>query len=331
MYDMHYDLLTILYFNMMKNNKFANKEKLIKDLRKIYRQDNVLGGLINLYFMTPSEMKEELDISLEEMKDIKKMFSKSIQFLNRMKDAGVIPITTNFIYSIEGCDYIDSMKTLKELYHLGLRSILPVWNHQNQYGSGNRSESGLTEKGKELIEKAIELGIIIDVSHANQQTFDDILKVYQAKRKENSIIIASHSNVRTLCDRNRNLTDQQLRQLKEVNGYIGLFTNGNFLSKNNEKLSYHKRQIQFLKHLDYLINIIGYDIDKIVLATDDMNFNPDESYHHLEAFSIENIGIEIYQLIANQYGESIARKITRENTEHIIMQVNHQNQKIYHK
>ncbi len=331
MYDMHYDLLTILYFNMMENNKFANKEKLIKDLRKIYRQDNILGGIINLYFMPPDEMKEELDISLKEMADIKKMFPRSIQFLNRMKDAGVIPSTTNFIYSIEGCDYIDNIKTLEELYHLGLRSILPVWNHQNQYGSGNRSESGLTEQGKELTEKAIELGIIIDVSHANQQTFDDILKVYQAKRKEISIIMASHSNIRTLCDRNRNLTDQQLRQLKEVNGYIGLFTNGNFLSKNNEHLSYHERQIQFLKHLDYLINIIGYDIDKIVLATDDMNFNLDESYHHLEAFPIENIGIEIYQLIANQYGESIARKIIRENAEHIIVQVNHQNQKIYHK
>lgn len=331
MYDMHYDLLTILYFNMIENNKFENKEKLIKDLRQIYRQDNILGGIINLYFMTPDEMKEELDISLEEMVDIKKMFEKSTQFLDRMRKEGIIPTTTSFIYSIEGCDYIDSIETLEELYHLGLRSILPVWNHQNQYGSGNRTESGLTEQGKELVEKAIELGIILDLSHANQQTFDDILKVYQAKRKENSIIMASHSNIRTLCDRNRNLTDNQLRSLKEVDGYIGLFTNGNFLSKNNEHLSYQERQINFLKHLDYLINVVGYSIDKIVLATDDMNFNPDESYHRLEAFPIENIGIEIYQCIADQYGEDIALKITKENAERIIKQVNNQDRKIYHK
>lgn len=328
MYDMHYDLLTILYFNLIKGNKFANKEKLLNDLANIYGNNNVIGGIINLYFMTPDEMQEEIDISLDEMKDLKKMFLKSIEYLNEMKKMQIIPKKTDFIYSIEGCDYIKNSDELEELYILGLRSILPVWNQKNQYGSGNRTNEGLTNEGEKLIKKAIELGIIIDLSHANQQTFDDIINLYKNEKKENSIIMASHSNVRSLCDRERNLTDEQLLKLKNVGGYIGLFTNGNFLSKDNEQISYSQRQINFLNHLNYIINEIKFDINKIIISTDDMNYNPDESYHHLEAFPIENIKDKLFQLISLHYGEKVANKIMTENAQGIINKVN-KKEKIY--
>ena len=318
MYDMHYDLLTILYFNMIQNNKFANKKKMQNDLKQIYANKNILGGLINLYFMTPEEMQDELDISIEEMRDIKQMLSQSIQFLESMKDKGIIPYDTDFIYSIEGCDYIKSNQELEELYEMGVRSIIPVWNHQNQYGSGYRTTSGLTIVGVQLVKKAIDLGMIIDISHANEKTFYDILDVYEKNRKQDSIIIATHSNVRSLCDRKRNLNDEQLHRLKDLGGYIGLFTNGNFLSEDNEQISYNERQKHFLRHLDYLIKVIQFDINRIVLSTDDMNFHPDTSYHHLEAFPVESIGFTIYQLLEKHYGTSVAKKLTFENASSII-------------
>ncbi len=321
MYDMHYDLLTILYFNMIKNNKFSNIEKMERDLSKIYRNGNILGGIINLYFMTPGEMKEELDITVEEMQNLKEMFLKSIQFLNRLKDKKIIPNDIDFIYSIEGCDYIKSIEELEELYQIGLRSILPVWNHQNQYGSGIRTMEGLTQKGQELIQKAIDLGMIVDVSHANEQTFYDILEVYEKSRKPNSILIASHSNVRSLCDRERNLTDGQLCQLKKLGGYIGLFTNGNFITIDNKKMDFKERQKIFMKHLDYVIHVIGFDVSKIIISTDDMNFHPNSTYHHLEAFPIETIKTTLFQFIQEQYGETIARKIMIENARDIIQKV----------
>lgn len=317
MYDMHYDLLTILYFNMTPNNKYANCKKMIHDLKQIY-QNNICGGIINLYFMTPEEMIEELDISLEEMRDIKNMFIKSLDYLKDMQSSGFIPYTTDFIYGIEGCDYIESEQELEQLYDLGLRSIILVWNHKNQYGSGYRTEEGLTERGKSFIRKALELGIIIDVSHANQKTFYDILDVYEKENKENSIIIATHSNVKKLCNRKRNLSDGELRRLKEAGGYIGLFTNGNFLSQNNEQLSYEERQKAFLKHLDYLIYKIGFDVDKIVLSTDDMNFHPNKTYHHLEAFPIKSIRNDMFTLLSQHYGVKIANQLMVENAKQII-------------
>ena len=124
MYDMHYDLLTILYFNFKENNPLAKKEDTMNMLKKIY-DNNVLGGFINLYFMSAEEMKEELGIEKEEILDVSLMFKKSIEYLEMLKGK-VIPEDINFIYSIEGCDYLKDENDLEEIYDLGLRSILPV-------------------------------------------------------------------------------------------------------------------------------------------------------------------------------------------------------------
>ena len=323
MYDMHYDLLTILYYNFKKNNKHADLNKLIKDCKirynSNYKQDNIIGGIVNLYFTSIDEMYNELGISKEETLSVKKMFKQSIVYLDYMKNIGVIPKNIDFIYSIEGCDYLDSYKDLEELYELGLRSILPVWNNKNKFASGNRSNNGITEEGIKLIEKALELGIIIDVSHANIQSFNDILDVVE--KHNDYTLIASHSNVRKLCNRDRNLDDKQLTRLKDLGGYIGLFTNGNFLSLNNKELLYSKRAAEYIKHLDYLINKIGFSTDKIIVSTDDMNYHPDNSYHKLEAFPIKDIATNLHKTIAKNFNDELANKILIENPKKLIKKV----------
>lgn len=321
MYDMHYDLLTILYFNNTYN-RFANREKLRNDLTKIYSH-NILGGIINLYFMSEQEMHEELDISKEELQDVIAMFQKSIDFLKEYIRNGIIPKDVDFIFGIEGCDYIQDIEQLDKLYSLGLRSIIPVWNNPNIYGSGFRSKIGLTEKGALLIKKAIDLGMIIDVSHANEQTFYDILDVVKEEKKKGRTVhlIASHSNVKTLCNRLRNLTDEQLVALKECDGYIGLFTNSNFVHLNNKNMNLKERQKEFLNHLKYLLEVIKFDYRRIIIATDDMNFSPDESYHNSESYPIESIGKSLALDIAKEFGEEIANAVLVENAKQLIHQV----------
>ena len=139
MFDMHYDLLTILYFNYKKNNPLGNPQKFIEDCKRIYHDDNIMGGIVNLYFESPSEMKAELGIDEDELKDVKKMFKTSTELFNELQAAGIIP-NGEFIFGIEGCDYLKDEKDLKHLYNMGLRSILPVWNNQNKFGSGIRGD-----------------------------------------------------------------------------------------------------------------------------------------------------------------------------------------------
>ncbi|MBR3161537.1 MAG: membrane dipeptidase [Bacilli bacterium] len=320
MYDMHYDLLTILYYNYKLNNKYSNIHKLINDCKNIYN-NNIIGGIINLFFMSPNEMYDEIGITLEELLDLEGMFKKSVGYLNYLKDIGVISKKIDFIYSIEGCDYLEDVNELDNLYKMGLRSVLPVWNNKNRYASGIRSDSGITEEGIKLIEKAVSLGIIIDISHANKRSFFDILNILSNYSKDDYTLIASHSNVRSICDRERNLDDYQLFELKNMDGYIGLFTNSNFLSLNNKNMSYKERQLTYLKHLDYVIEKIGFSRDRIIVSTDDMNFHPDDIYHQKETFPIENVSKDLYTLISEKYDEDLARMIMYSNPKKIISKV----------
>lgn len=69
---------------------------------------------------------------------------------------------------------------------------------------------GLTQFGREVVKEMNRLGIMIDISHASEGTFWDVIK-YSTQP-----IIASHSSSRTLCDHDRNLTDEQLRALAKM-------------------------------------------------------------------------------------------------------------------
>lgn len=320
MYDMHYDLLTILYYNLKQNNPKSNKDKLINDLIKLHCS-KIKGGIINLYFMSEEEMFEELGITKEETNDVITMFRTSIEYLEKYKRCGLISTNIDYIYGIEGCDYLKNINDLETLYELGLRSIIPVWNNENKFGSGNKTDKGLTCLGIQLIEKSIELGIIIDVSHANEKTFYDIINVIEKGNNKNINLIASHSNVRTLCDRDRNLTDEQLITLKEHNGYIGLFTNGNFVSINNKNMNYDEKIKNFLKHLKYIIEKIQFDTKKIIISTDDMNYHPDSKYHHLETYPLTQIYQKLYMEIYKQYGEIVANDILINNSKKLILKV----------
>lgn len=323
MYDAHYDLLTILYFRMKQGNKYQDIDKLIGDLKQIYRPDNINGGIVNLFFMSKEEMKDELDISEDEYLDVPKMFEDSINNLEIMMEQGVIPKQTDFLYSIEGCDYIKDEKELEELYEMGLRSILPVWNEKNIYGSGIRDDSGLTEEGKLFLKKAIDLGIMIDVSHANQKTFFDIMDLIEEEQKDGKevFVLASHSNVKNFCNNSRNLTDEQLLRLKGVGGYIGLLVHGGFLTKENEQITMNERKPYFVKHLNYLLKDLGFPEDRIMVATDNMNYHPDPEYHNLEAFKIENVNKELRGYLKIDYSDNFINKIMADNMKNLFKNV----------
>lgn len=329
MYDSHYDLLTIIYFNLKKYNPKANKEKLINDCINIYKEGNIDGGIINLYFMSPEEMIDELGITKEECEDVKGMFKSSIDGLKKLQEEGIIPKNKKFIFSIEGCDFIKDPNELLHLYNMGLRVIIPVWNNENRYGSGNKTEYGLKVLGKELIKLAISLGIAIDLSHANIQTFNDIMDIveYSISNGKNPIVLASHSNARSICDRKRNLTAEQIIRLKNAGGYLGLFSNGNFVSKDNEKIPKEKRKENFVNMISYVVNDLGYPKDKILLATDDMNFNPDKSYHGLETFNLFNIKEETEKSLIPVFGKEVTKMFMKYNFEDLYIKINNRKYK----
>ena len=299
MFDAHYDLLTILYCCYLKND-FSYIERLQDDLA------DVSFLIANLYFMSKDEMKEKLQI---EDIDVLKMFQISTNLFEKYFPDKLV------IYSIEGCDYIKDEDELEKLYNLGLRNILLVWNNENKYGSGNRSCKGLTDLGKSFIKKAVSLGISIDLSHMNKNTFWDSIELLKALKSDGYKIkvIASHSNSYLLCQNKRNLDDEQIKAIKDLSGMIGLVGYGPFINVDEKKL-----EENYLNHIKHVESIVG--IDNVMIATDNMEFatelfNIDED---ISLLNHKNIKKDLTNILKNYYNEEEINKIIRINGERLI-------------
>lgn len=104
-------------------------------------------------------------------------------------------------------------------YNRGVRYITLCHGGDNDicdssFERRNPEDNGLTEFGEKVVAECNRLGIMVDISHASDKSFFDVIQVTKAP------IIASHSSVRAICDHPRNLTDEMLKALAENGGVI---------------------------------------------------------------------------------------------------------------
>lgn len=317
MIDLHFDLLTKLYTSYLENDY-----EFIDNFIKNYNENNVAGVIANLCFMSKEEMKAEYH---------KNYYNESVSVIEMFKIVKKLLEERNIknidiIMSIEGCDYVD-IKDLDILYELGLRAILPVWNEKNKYGSGNRSDIGLTKEGVKFVFHAFELGIGVDLSHANKKTFDDIIEVAKCASSVelNPIVYASHSNVYNLCKRDRNLTDEQLLKIKSLNGLVGLFSNRGFVFENSLRDKTDNKLVieKYVEHIKYLENLFG-GLDNIALSTDDMTFCADKDIEYLDCpiFNYSTIKDEVVSCLSNYYSKDDIEKLLYGNSKKLFDKLN---------
>ena len=112
-------------------------------------------------------------------------------------------------------------------YGQGVRLGMLTWNETNALaaGAGGDPRAGLTEAGRRAVRRMEELGMVVDVSHLNDGGFWEVLDLARGP------VIASHSNCRALCDVPRNLTDDQLRAIRDTGGVVGLNVFHGFVHK----------------------------------------------------------------------------------------------------
>jgi membrane dipeptidase len=108
---------------------------------------------------------------------------------------------------------------LKQYYDRGSRYITLCHTGNNDICDSSTDpkgpeHDGLSAFGTEVVKEMNHLGMMIDVSHASDKSFYDIIKVSGAP------VIASHSSCRSLCSSPRNLTDDMLLALKNNGGVI---------------------------------------------------------------------------------------------------------------
>ncbi len=298
MIDLHHDLLSIMYYCYIKDD-YSFLDKWIKN----FHDGNVSGLLANLYYMSLDEM--EIELGTREF-NVVEMFQKSTEIFRKyLPDEKVI-------FSIEGCDYINDIFELEELYNLGLRNILLVWNCPNKYGSGNRGDYGLTDLGKEFLIKAIDLGISLDLSHMNKKTFYDTIDLIREQQNlgKEVKVIASHSNCYEICHHERNLDDEQIKALGSVGGLLGIVAYSVFTkdSDNNDSL-----EDVYLEHIERAVSLLG--IDYVCVSSDDMKFAKvlfNEDFGDM-VFDYSTIKNDITMLLKRKFTDSEIDKLLYKN------------------
>src|SRR5215467_8670308 len=172
------------------------------------------------------------------------------------------------ILHFEGAEAIDpGLDALEVFYQAGLRSLGIVWSRPNAFAHGvpfgfPRSPDagpGLTDAGKALVLACNRLGIMLDLSHLNEQGFWDVASLSSAP------LVATHSNVHAICPSTRNLTDKQLDAIKESDGMVGLNFGVSMLREDGHNDADTPLDTM-VRHIDYLVERLG--IDRVGLGSD---------------------------------------------------------------
>lgn len=155
------------------------------------------------------------------------------------------------ILSIEGGSALaGDLKRIEKIAKDGVKFLTLTWNGKNEIGSGNVTEDGLSDFGREAVAELERCGVTIDVSHLNDHGFEDLLKVAQKP------FIATHSNVRAMCGHKRNLTDDQFKEIIRRGGIVGINFYTQFLNDDESKADFS----DLLRHIEHMLILGGEDI-----------------------------------------------------------------------
>lgn len=212
------------------------------------------------------------------------------------------------LFGVEGGHMIENdLNKLEALYKRGVRYMTLTWNNSTSWATSALTETtkgdslkqkGLTDFGKQVVQKMNELGMLVDLSHVGEQTFWDAINTTTKP------VLVSHSCVYTICPHRRNLKDEQIKAVGKNGGVIHLNFFSGFLDSAFEKRSdafttKHKTETDsllklnpepyfmevylfekypeevkalrpplslLLDHLDYIVNLVG--VDHVGLGSD---------------------------------------------------------------
>ena len=142
--------------------------------------------------------------------------AKNAGDIARINRAGKMAV----VLDIEGGFDLDGdLGVLRDLYRLGVRSLqLSAHNWANNFADSCCSppkNHGLNERGRTLVREMNRLGMVINVSHASDETIAQTVEISTAP------IVATHHGMRTLNNIPRNMPDDLMRQIATKGGVIG--------------------------------------------------------------------------------------------------------------
>ena len=174
--------------------------------------------------------------------------ARSTDDLRRLKREGrraIIPAVENG-YAI-GRD----LSRLHAFKHMGVAYMTLCHNGDNELcdsAAGQGEWGGLSPFGREVVTEMNRIGMMIDVSHAADATFDDVIRLSRRP------IVATHSSCRALCDHRRNLDDDRIRALAAQGGVMQICLYGGFI---NHDYPDSATLSDAVRHILHVIRLVG--------------------------------------------------------------------------
>ncbi len=231
------------------------------------------------------------------------------------------------LMGIEGGHAIeDSLSALRQFYRLGVRYMTLTHTNTNNWadsagGINNPAEKrheGLSDFGREVVREMNRMGMMVDISHVADETFQDVIETSQAP------VIASHSSCRALTNVPRNMTDDMLRALANNRGVVMInFYNG-FINTEYAKSGApyptkpaDKATMEMLmQHFEHAIKVAG--IDHVGIGSD---FDGIDGLSPAGMEDVSKLPAITYELLKRGYSDSDVNKALGENLLRVMSEV----------
>ncbi len=147
---------------------------------------------------------------------------------------------------------------VREFYDAGVRSSQLTYNYQNWAGAGckEKNGSGVTRFGSELIESMNDIGMLIDLSHANERTMLDAISMSKAP------VVISHTCCMAVYENERNTSDKVLKALADKGGVVGICQIRPFITDARPDVALP----HYFDHIDHAVNVAG--IEHVAIGSD---------------------------------------------------------------
>jgi membrane dipeptidase len=188
------------------------------------------GGLDAMFFSL--FVTEQYYPARLETKQVLRLIDAAYDQLARNKDTIELALTASDVERISrsgkiaafmdlegGFDLDGDLGVLRNLYRLGLRSFqLPAHNWANNFADSCCAPPkwhGLNDRGRDVIREANRLGMVINISHASDETISQAIDV------STDPILATHHGLRSFNNIPRTMPDDLLKKLAAKGGVIG--------------------------------------------------------------------------------------------------------------
>lgn len=170
------------------------------------------------------------------------------------------------------------LRKVRLFHDLGVRRMQLVYTTLNDAGcgSGDRTDSGLSRFGVQLVEEIQSCGVLLDLCHAGPTTLRDAVET------AGKPAIWSHTNVRAVFDHPNNMTDEQLDLVAANGGVVGISGIPFYTGTPDASVD------DVLDHVDHVVERIGIDHVGIGLAI--FENHPRSFYDRFASLPVEIYG-----------------------------------------